>query len=196
MRHRPIDIVPVLLGLALCCTAGVLFASEPPDAEVNPITGSIESVESLDVGGGTDIRHVLDRGPGAPRIESRLTNDAALDHSPRIAIRSDGLSGVTWWREGSTGVVYLKKRSPTSGIWTEQTPISASGEDARDPEIVADGTALWIVYEIDLAGGGTDISVRGVLDDPEPIPTLIATVTAGGDRDSLIHFEADIPERT
>ena len=44
--------------------SGVGLAADPPDSEVNPRTGYIESVYIGSQGSGSDIRHSIDTGPG------------------------------------------------------------------------------------------------------------------------------------
>jgi len=163
-------------------------ASELPDSDVNAVTGSIESVQSFVTNGVTNIRHTIDPGQGAPSISIQLSSNAAEEHSPRIAIRSDGVPGVVWWREGVADTVVLRTRSSATGqSWNEETPLNASGTSSRQPAIVADGATLWVAFETNVAGGRS-IEVRAILDDPMPIITIEPLTTHAGDLDTRIHF--------
>lgn len=182
--------MPLRSRKALIVVSVLLFAGawadELPDSEVNPVSGAIESVESLTAGGVTNIRHSIDPGQGAPSVSILLSNQSAPDRSPRIAIRSDGVPGVVWWRDDTSGTVLLRTRA--DGTWDDPIEVSGSGDDARDPEIVAVGTSLWVAFEVDLPGGGTAVEVRRVQEDPNPIVMIRSPVEYAGDLDTLIHF--------
>ena len=186
---------PTLFVCVLVAAASVtpLSADDPLDSEFNPASGSIESVLSKATGGVTDIRHSVDPGQGAPTVSFALTSNPAPDLAPRIAIEADGRAGVTWWRDGAVDTVHARTRDAATKTWTAETAVSDPTVDARNPEIVSDGTDLWVAFEADAGGGDTAVQVRGIRDDPDPIVMIAPYVSFGGDLDTLIHFaEGDL----
>jgi hypothetical protein len=186
-------------ALAIACL--VLFviaglsagASEPPDAEVNPLTGDIESVESfLESGGIRQIRHVIDPGQGARVLIALLTQSPVDSLAPRIAIRGNGKPGVTWWQDGAVDAVLFMARDSLTGLWSAPQQLSDPAQSSRNPEIVASGTAFWVAFEFDAPGGGTGISVGSIGDDPEPFPdiTVLVTTPYTGTVDVMAHGES------
>ena len=177
-------------GLALVTlTLGSVSANDPPDSDTNPVSGYIETVESVAIDGVTNIRYSIDPGPGLPTVVVNVTSNSSPDSSPRIAICTDGLSGVAWWRDASVDTVFIRTRDAVTQTWTSETAVSDTSADARNPAIVTDGSDLWVAYEADAGGGDTSIEVRLIQDDPVPIVTLAPSVSFGGDIDTLIHFE-------
>ncbi|GAB4367749.1 MAG: hypothetical protein Kow0062_00340 [Acidobacteriota bacterium] len=156
-----------LLPAALLATAVASAAppAAPPDAEYNPVTGKIETVDQVP---GAEIRHTIDGGPGQPDSSVLLTSDPAPDLAPRIAIGPDGSSWVVWWRDGGTGTVLLRRRT-VEGSWTSELPISEPDESSSEPEIAHDGRRVFVVWIID-DGEGYDIAVRSG-NGPTPWPT-------------------------
>lgn len=180
----------VLLALAIGFASGAI-ASEPPDSEINFATGDIESVDTIEESGIRQIRHVTDPGQGAPAVAFLLTTSPSDDRSPRIAIEGSGRARVTWWRDGAEDVVLLRTRDLQTGLWSAEQRVSEPGESSRNPEIVTDGTGIWLAFEYDAPGGGTGIGVSSIFDDPEPFPTRrpVETTSYAGDVDVLAHAE-------
>jgi len=151
--------------LAVLSVAGLAAPpAGPPDAEVNPVTGEIETVDEVS---GGEIRHTIDGGPGQPDSSVILTGNPAPDLAPRIAIGPDGSSWVVWWRDDGLGVVLLRRRT-VDGNWTSELPVSEPDEPSREPEITHDGQRVFVVWLIDDGEGG-DIAVRSG-DSPSPWP--------------------------
>ncbi len=177
--------LPVLaVAFLFAGIAGAALA--PPDAEVNPATGQIEAVDEMVGAGGADIRHTVDGGPGQPDTSIVLADDPAPDLDPRIAIGPDGKSWVVWWRDAAIDTVLLRWRGP-DGSWMTELPISEPDEPSRSPEIVHDGSQIFVIWLID-DGEGQDIAVRsGSGPSPWPSRTVIHRTYYTGDADPDIH---------
>lgn len=177
----------LVLCLWVVFAAPAVTVGEPPDLELNPVTGSVEAVDVAQ-DGGNRVRHVVDKGQGADRTSELISSNAGAE--PRIAINNSGASWVVWWRDGGTGEVIYRKRSPATG-WSAETILSNAGEDSRQPEIVQCGSSIWIAFEV-VSGGVTSIAATGISDTPEPFPTrtIIATTPFVGGRDVLVHSGA------
>lgn len=163
-------------------------AGEPPDLELNPVTGYLESVDVAD-DSSSRIRHLVDEGQGGRRTSELISSGAGW--SPRIAITASGKSWVVWWEDSASDEVYCRTRSGEPGTWSAVRRVSSVGEEGRHPEIVHHNGTAWIAYEITGSGGTKSVAVLGTIDDPEPIPTrtVIATTLWNGDVDVLIHAE-------
>ena len=169
-----------------------VLASDPPDSEINPQTGYIETVDSVWRSSRYDIRHVLDPGGGLPKAISYLTDGDPDDNGARIEISQSGNTWVSWWRDGSTDEIFLRKHTYSTGTWSGEVLVSQTGESARDSEIVFDGTDAWVVYEYD-SGSSTAIGMAGINDDPDPFPTShieLSTTSYTGDVDPLVNSES------
>jgi hypothetical protein len=180
-----------LLVLVVGVAAGISAAGEPPDSEVNPQTGHIESVYVNQDGAFHTVWYAIDTGTGQPGRAERLTPQETDDLGARLAIDPGGAAWIVWWRAGAAGQVLYRKRDPGTGNWTAEATLSAPGEDSADPEIVHDGAATWVAYRI-VGGSGTSIVVNGGSDSPEPFPgrTILATTTYAGDIELLMHDES------
>ena len=172
------------VAVILVCTA--VQAGGGPDAEVNPVTGFIESVDSV----ATQIRHTIDPGQGGPGVTALLTAGAS-DHDPRIAIRPDGQAWVAWWRDGGSDEVLERHRDPQTGDWSPARRLSAADASSRNPEIVHWGATTAVAFEV-AAPDGTSVAVLFADDTPDPIgsPTVLDTTDHAGDLDVLIHAES------
>ncbi len=169
----------------------ILLASDPPDSEVNPQSGHIETVDSFWSGSDWNIRHTIALGQGQSSVVTHLTSDDLDDLAPRLAIGPAGDAWVVWWRDVSPSQVLVRKRTYATGAWDPERLVSGGGEAASSPAIVHDGTVPWVVYP-SRAGGGTGIIVKSILDGPGPIETAapVATTGYGGDVEVEIHFES------
>lgn len=175
----------ILLTLILATPA---MATDPPDSEVNPLTGNIETGDTSLIGAVHNIRYTIDPGGGQPILTVLLTNNGEDDISPRIEISTAGDTWITWWRDGTTPQVFIIKKTYTTGIWSTEVSISETAEDSSQPELVHDGTNLWIAYEIDNTGDRS-IAVSIIGDEPEPVGSRIVLGTTGfsNDLDVLPH---------
>ena len=168
--------------------ANALPASEPPDMEVNPVTGYVEAVD-VAADAGNLVRHTVDMGQGGNGTAQTVSSSEGKN--PRIAIKTNGESWVVWWQDGSTDEVFYTFRATPGGTWTPASRVSSPGQDSQYPEIVHNGSSTWIAYQI-LAGTTKSIAVTGITDGPEPFPTatVLATTTFSGDVDVLVHSES------
>ncbi|RMG44444.1 MAG: hypothetical protein D6718_10095 [Acidobacteria bacterium] len=170
-------------------------AASPPDSEINPATGKIETVDTVSVGGIEQVRHSVDSGHGHPESARLLTSSGAACHDPRIAITGSGETYVVWWEEGAVPQVRYRRRGGSPDSWSAENRIGEPGEPAINPEIAWDGTSMWVAYEIDLSGGGAGsilIAASGGGDSADPFPdrSIIGTTHYTGDRDTMIDSEA------
>jgi hypothetical protein len=167
------------------------LVSDPPDLELNPVTGDIESVDTAWVDSQWDVRHVDDPGQGEFPIVSILTTSSLNDLGPRIAIDASGDSWVVWWRDAASDEVLYRMREVDTYSWSTETKISGAGESSWHCAIVHDGQSPWVAYEIAEATQSR-VAVNGGGDDPEPFPgrTILATTTFDGDLDVDVHAES------
>jgi len=173
---------------AVCCLPAA--ASDPPDSELNPVSGKIETVDSSDDAGNYDLRFVADPGGGCARSIFPLTTDALDDLAPRLTITAEGDTWVVWWRDGEIDSVLARKRTLATDSWSEEITVGDKLESGSRPEIVHDGSAAWVAYEIDGPALETTIAVGVIHDDPDPVTTRETVDTTGytGDRDLSIVF--------
>jgi hypothetical protein len=161
--------------------------AEPPDLELNPATGNVESVD-IDLASGSRVRHVFDRGQGG--LGTNMTVSAPLANNPRIAITPEGDTWVVWWKSGVAAEVWLRVRDLGTGTWGTETRVSDPAAASRYPEIVHSGGVAWIAFEVE-GGAGWTITLAGISDSPEPIDLLaVASTSYAGDRDVLAHTAA------
>lgn len=188
---RQLTIV-MIVALGLGASFGVSKAGDPPDSEVNPVSGFIESVDSKWENSSWSIRYVVDEGQGQALTSEWLTDASGTDKSPRIAIRTDGDTGGVWWRDTTDDEVVFRMRDLATKTWSAAKQASTAGEGSRNPEMVTDGFTFWIAFELDAAGGGTGIAVNGISDSAEPFPTrtLLDTTTFAGDTDVMAHADS------
>ncbi len=174
-------------ALALGVATVAVRADDPPDSELNPVTGYTETVD-VAYASGQRVRHTVDRGQQGRSVALVSTSAGA---NPRIAISSSGDSWVVWSTDNATSGVFYRVRDLQTGTWSEEELLSHPAENSRDPEIVHAGNATWVVYQITTASS-TAIAVTGIADDAEPFPTvnIVATTGYAGEVDALVHAEA------
>lgn len=177
-----------LLGIGLLCSPAL--ASDPPDSEVNPLTGAVETLDSTWTGSSWDIRHTLVPVTG-PTVTATLASTSADELAPRIAIEPDGRTVAAWWREGSEGDVLIRVRPTSSSSWDPVRGLEAAGEDARRPELLVHGGEVWTVFEI-AGSGGASVVVGVIADEPDPLGgrTIVGTGVNSPDPDPQLHAEA------
>lgn len=187
IRHRAL----LAATLAVAAAVGYVFATDPPDSEVNPQTGYIESVVSTWNEFEWDIRHVVDPGQGKPEFSTVLTSNGQDDLGPRIAIDPGGDTWVVWWRDGATPEVLYRKHDYSAETWSAESRISADGESSSHPVMVLDSSSVWVVFVVD-QGSTTSVSVNGGgRDEVEPFPgrTILATTTHAN-VDAMVHVDS------
>jgi hypothetical protein len=86
-----------------------------------------------------------------------------------------------------TGEVWIRKHDYSTDTWDTAERVSEAGTHSSNPELVHDGTDPWVAFEADNTVGGVDISVRHILDEPEPVLSL-GNKSYSGDLDVKIHF--------
>jgi hypothetical protein len=166
------------------------MASDPPDSRLNPVSGDIETTDSTMDGDDFDVRHVITREGVRSRIVTTLTTDSLDDLGPRLAISSAGDTWVVWWRDGDTDEVRIRKRTYSSGTWGDELRVSDKTESSRNPELVHDGSNVWVVFEFD-DGGDSAIAVSVIGDDPNPVGArmYVSATDYSGELDTLIHHD-------
>ena len=186
-RALPLFLVVLFIGF----NGLLVWATDPPDSEVNPENSYIETVDATLATNQYDIRHVSDPGGGLGRDISTVSDSSLDDLSPRLAISDDGDTWVTWYRDDAKDKVFLRKRTYPGGTWDDERLVSEKTENSWRPEIVHDGTLIWVAFEFEETGG-TGIGVNGIMDDPNPIGARISLRTTGytGDVAVMIHAES------
>ncbi len=172
------------LFAVLVASSGVL-AEDPPDSQLNPVTGNVESVD-ISIAAGARVRHTTNLG-GSSRIVELISSPGAV--APRLAIDSEGDSWATWWKNAN-GEVYYAFKDLASGVWSAEAMLSEPGKVSRNPEIAHGSSVAWVAWET-VSSSTTAIEVTGITDDPEPIPVHTIRVTGFlGDPDVLVHAES------
>jgi len=180
----------LISALVLITLTTLSAAGDPPDCELNGVTGNIECVDSTFKASTWDIRWAVDVPGGLPLDSEMVTDTAETESEPRLSIRNDGHRAVTWTRETAVAAVMFRSRPHPAGGWADEKQVSANGEDSADPEITSDGSKYWIAYTFDAGGGEKGIAVNGIDDSPDPIPQrfLITTTGYAGDVDVQVQY--------
>ena len=178
--------------LLLACAAGwltgaPLLAADPPDSEVNPQNGYIETADTTWQNENGDVRHTVDLGGGMARSGFNVTSNTLDDLSPRLTISAEGDTWVVWWRDDTLDKVLARKHDYATRSWADETLVSGASESCRNPEITHDGTNVWAVFECD-DGDDQQIVVQIINDDPNPI--VVRNTQHEGLVDSLIHLDS------
>ena len=165
---------------AVCCL--VTAGSDPPDSELNAVSGKIETIDTSTDAGNLDVRFVSDPGGGYVRSAFMVTTDPLDDLGPRLSITDGGDTWVVWWRDDGIDTVLARKRTLATGAWSDEFTVGEKLEDGRRPEIIHDGTIAWVVYELDDPSGDTGIAVSAIHDDPDPIGSRNVLATTAYER--------------
>lgn len=184
----------LLLVVMLCSTSLPLIAlvtSDPPDSEVNPLSGNIETAAPVLAGSNQDIRYAIDPGIGSLPASSTVTDNPLDDRNPRLMIAANGDAWVVWWRDDAIDKVLYRKRRFSDGSWSNERILSDAGESSRNPVAVHDGANAWVVFEY-TNGANKGIAVNITIDEPDPIGcrTPIAQTGFTGNVQALIHAES------
>lgn len=179
---------PLLALTALAVSSVFVGAVEPPDSQLNAVSGAIEIAAPVWMGTRYGIDFVI-QPPEDRRTVEPIAAHAADDLAPRMTGTSNGDAWVVWWRDLETDEVLLRHRVYATGEWDTERVVSETTQAARNPEIATDGGAIWIAYEGDGAAG-TGIVARIITDEPDPLPIYdIATTSYGQDLDVQIHAD-------
>lgn len=178
------------LLILVALTSLVAFASSAPDSQVDPMSGGIRTVDVVSTPRGDEVRVTVDPGEGQPESSEFITSNTIDDRDPRISIDEAGRSWVVYWREGQEGgEVWMRRRGATGG-WTTEILVSELGENSRHPEIVHDGAAAHVAYEID-DGEGRSVAVSSG-NGPVPWPERVIVYTSYTES---THLDVRIHER-
>jgi hypothetical protein len=101
--HKILEFRKVFVSvLCLVLAATTAVALDPPDSEINPGSGDIETVQTNFLLGKYFILHVVDQGSGGPQATTIVSNHADAELNPRLTISNTGDSWAAWSRDGST----------------------------------------------------------------------------------------------
>jgi hypothetical protein len=178
------------MALLLAGFGGWALTQEAPDSQLNPVTGSIETVFTVPEGEQLDVHHATDRGTGAPSVTIPLSAHPADDLDPRLTVDDGGGAWVVWWREGGVAEVLLRQRRNARGAFSETLPLSEPHEHSVRPEILHDGEKTWVVYEIEEPGGTGIAVLGGGTSVPWPTRTIVALVDGSESVDARIHADS------
>src|SRR5262249_6044182 len=135
MRRRSV------LWLAAAVAAGSALADDAVDMKINPQNSYIEAVKSEYDSGSYDIHPLISQSLDTDPTVYSISTDAADDRSPRVEITPAGDTFTTWWRDLATDEVHVRAFYHASQALGSDRLVSQSGENARNPEIVFDGTS-------------------------------------------------------
>jgi hypothetical protein len=189
--RRPIGRAGVVLALVslFVIIVGIAFASDPPDSKVNPQSGFIETVDSVQVGSSWEIRHTL-TPPQGPQLVTLLSSSALEDRDPRLAVSPAGDVWVVWWRDAAADQVLVRKRAYATGTWATEWQVSDASETSRHPRIAYHGSEAWVAYLVQCDGSAAIAVTGGDGPDPWPSRTIVGTSTYAGDLDPTISAES------
>jgi hypothetical protein len=176
--------VVATIGLA----AAAQIPVDPPDLELNTVTGLIDTVDASWSGSNYNVRFTAVRVTGEQTGSFLLTSNAANDIDPRIACAANGDELVAWWRDLTTDAVIYRKRSLVSGIWSLERPLGIATESGSHPRIIFVGTRAYVAYQIQYSKSRA-VGVQIIADDPEPMRAIVATTPYTGDLDIQINSE-------
>jgi len=169
--------------------AGAPPLVDPPDVELNATTGLIETVDSAWAGSNYNVRFTEATVAGELRTTSALTSHAANDLDPRISCSAKGDLVVVWWRDLSTDAVMFRSRAPQSALWAPERALGIASESASRPRIVQVGDKAWVAYQIQKSASRC-VGAQVIDDDAEPMRSIVATTTYGGNLDIQITYES------
>lgn len=173
---------------ALTWGSSALFAVDPPDLRVNPVSGLIEAVDATWSGNNYDVRYTVVSGAGRQASSRLVTSNVANDVDPRIALSPGGDACVSWWRDTTPSVVVYRKRAYVAGTWGVERTAGYSSESNSRPRLAYAGDKLWVVYQIQNAKS-RGVGVQIIDDDPEPVRSIIATSYNMGELETELHSE-------
>lgn len=191
MAHVVHAVARGIASCVVCLLPTLVLASEPPDSAVNPRDGAIETTDSSWSGSRFSVRHTINPNQGHGPVVFDVAIDQADDPEPRLAISANGDTWVTWWRRAPANQVFIRKRTHSTGGWTEPRLVSMTGESGSRPRIVHDGASPWVAYTAPAAGGTLVEAVQIIDDGPDPFgPLAVASSSFTGDLDVEIDAEA------
>ena len=177
----------VVAGVVLASAAAL--GADPPDLEVNPVTGVIEVVDAAWSGSNFNVRFSQVTAEGAPKGSTMLTSNSAPDVDPRIATAANGDVVVVWWRDAKIDVVLYRKRILSTGVWAAERAVGRTNESGSHPRVVFVGGDAWAAYQILNANKTRSVGTQIIDDDPEPFRSIVATTAFTGDLDMQLESE-------
>lgn len=160
-----------------------------PVSRANPVAGDIETVDTFEAAGVSNVRHVVEINAHT-KVAFLVSGDLVDDLAPRLAIDSEGHSWTVWWRDLETDRV-LFRHLDRDCCWSRMRNLSGDLQDARHPEITIFRDRPWVSYEATDASGAS-IHVGVIHDEPDPFGlTAIASTGYDGHLDSLIESAGD-----
>lgn len=175
------------LWLVAVLAAGTTLADDAVDMEINPQNSYIEQVRSEYVTSSYDIHLLISQSLDTDPTVYYVSTNSADDKSPRVEISPAGDTWITWWRDLDTDEVHVREFLHGSQTLGSDRLVSQSTENARNPEIVFDGTNPWIVYEVH--GTSKSVVVGVIGDEPDPVGAgvTLRTTSYTGNVDARIH---------
>jgi len=187
MTHASVRPLAVCAAIGLATVAA--FGVDPPDLEINTLTGLVETVDATWSGSNFNVRYSVINGAGSLTSTVILTANSADDLDPRIAINPGGNAYVVWWRDAATDKIVFRKRTLATGAWGAEQAVGLSNESSSRPRIAIASGSPWVAYQIQ--GPRTrNIGVQIIDDSPEPFRTILGTTSFGGDLDVQINSVA------
>ena len=178
-----------LVAVIAIGTAGAVAGVDPPDLEVNAVSGLIETVDATWSGSNYNVRYTVMNTSGFQSNSLLLSTNSHDDVDPRIAINPSGNAYVAWWRDQSVDAVVYRKHTYLTGAWSAERTVGLASESNSRPRVIYDGGKIWVGYQIQNARSRS-IGVQIIDDDPEPVRSIIGTTSYTGDIDLQIQFEA------
>jgi hypothetical protein len=175
---------------AIVLASAVTMSVDPPDLQVNAVSGRIETVDATWSGSNYNVRYTQFMSNGDETTSSLITTNSANDVDPRIAITATGDALVAWWRDLSTDALVYRKRTLATGSWGPERLAGLAAESNSHPRIIYAGDKTWLVYQIQSSKSARSIGAQIIDDDPEPIRSIVSTTTYAGNLDVQIEYEA------
>jgi hypothetical protein len=180
---------PFALFAAILLATAAAFGVDPPDLEINSLTGLVETVDATWSGSNFNVRYSVMSGVGSLASSTYLTTNAADDLDPRIAISATGDAYVAWWRDSANDKVLFRKKTYTNGVWTSEQTIGLTAESNSRPRITIAGGSPWVAYQIQNTRSRS-IGAQIIDDTPEPFRSILATTSFSGDLDVQIQSQS------
>jgi hypothetical protein len=186
---KPAAIFSSFLVASIAIGTAAALSVDPPDLEVNAVSGLIETVDATWSGSNYNVRYTVMNASGFQSTSQLLSTNTQDDVDPRIAINPTGNAYVAWWRDLSTDAVLYRKHNYTTGAWGAERAVGLATESNSRPRVLSGGGKIWVCYQIQNARSRS-IGVQIIDDDPEPVRSVIGTTSYTGDIDLQIQYEA------
>lgn len=185
--RRAICRYAVIAAIALASVGA--FGVDPPDARVNPVTETIETVDATWSGSNYNVRYTEQTSGGEQLSSLLLTTAAANDLDPRIASALNGDAAVVWWRDLTTDAVVYRKHYYATGTWSPERIAGGITKSNSHPRVVYASDNPWVAYQVQNSKNRS-VGCQIIDDTAEPIPSIVATTAYNGDLDIRLHAES------